>query len=277
MRIVKRAMLRVLAKFGHEVIRNPDGTYVILPATRLGLDPLNDIRQILGRPLTCAFDIGANVGETALQYAAAFRGAAIYSFEPDHETFKRLSGAVAHLSNVRLFNTAIGSRVGKATLFRNVYDGANSLLQTATNAEKYVFDAKYLEPIGTDSIDVMTLDDFCEQHHIKEIDLLKMDTQGYELEVLEGAKRTLGSIPVPLIYTEVNFVQYYESQPLFQDVYSYLYDLGYRLVGLYESGYLTHYYQVGGNALFVHERFGERKRIPSKIRIGPVSVHKWLH
>ena len=90
--------------------------------------------------------------------------------------------------------------------------------------------------------------------------------------MLRGAARML-SRPIPLIYTEITFIRYYVGQPLFPDVYQYLYDHGYRMVGLYESGFLTHYYQVGGNALFVHEKHGKR-RTQRIFRMGPVVIEK---
>jgi hypothetical protein len=80
------------------------------------------------------------------------------------------------------------------------------------------------------------------------------------------------SLCIPIVYMEVCFVRYYEGQPLFPEVYEYLYDRGYRLVGLYETGFLTHFYQVGGNALFVHESVGARPRGKTILRVGPIEL-----
>ena len=63
----------------------------------------------------------------------------------------------------------------------------------------------------------------------------------------------MNAAAVALVHMEVSFVGYYEGQPLFAEIYQFLYDRGYRFVSLYESGFLTHCYLVGGNALFVHE------------------------
>lgn len=271
-RIFKSQVHRALHAAGWQALRRADGSLDIRPLVRLGNDPIRDARYILGESVRTVFDIGANAGQTALRFAPAFPRATVYSFEPDPDTFRRLVAAVAHLPTVRPFNLALGSASGEARLFRFASDQTNSLLPKAHGAESYVADADCLRETGSVPVAVTTLDGVCEELRIARIDLLKMDTQGYELEVLRGAQRLLESGAIGLIYTELCFVRYYEHQPLFQDVYTFLYERGYRIVGLYESGFLTHCYQVGGNALFVHESHGLAKPATRQLRFGPVRV-----
>jgi len=117
-----------------------------------------------------------------------------------------------------------------------------------------------LKSVADVTVEVKSLDKFAQDFNIEPPDLLKADTQGYELEVLSGATAMLCGAHPPLLYLEVAFVHQYRNQPLFQDVYTWVYDRGYRLVGLYGRGYSTHYYQVGTDALFVHETMGARER-----------------
>ncbi len=219
---------------------------------------------ILGRPPACILDVGANDGETALRFSSAFPNATIYSFEPDPETFQRLVKRTGDVKNVHLVNAALGRTAGQTTLFRNRFDATNSLLRSAPGAQEFLVNPSLLDPVGSAVVKLDSVDHFCAQQDIVRIDVLKIDTQGYELEVLGGANQSLESRGVPLIYAEVSFVPYYEGQPLFDEVYRYAYSRGYRLVAIYESGYLTHYYQVGGNVLFVHESLGKRRRDGSK-------------
>jgi FkbM family methyltransferase len=269
----KRAIHNVLSTLGYGVTRRLDGSYEIERLLRFGADPIADVRQILGRPVGCVFDVGANVGHTALKYSAAFPGAAIYTFEPDREVFRQLQSAVRHLPHVHPVNAALGRAHGEATLFRSKFSETNSLRVKAAGAEQYVLDRASFDPVGSEVVDVMTVDDFCAAHHIDRIDLLKLDTQGHEIEVLAGAARMLSATSVPLIYAEVSFVPLYESQPLFPEVYQYLHVRGYRFVDLYESGFLTHYYQISGNALFVHESLGPRVKPAPRFRFGRVVIH----
>jgi FkbM family methyltransferase len=271
-RIFKSQIHRALHAAGWQALRRADGSLDIRPLVRLGSDHIRDARYILDDSVQTVFDVGANAGQTALRFAPAFPRATIYSFEPDPDTFRRLEAAVAHLPAVRPFNAALGRSSGEARLFRFASDETNSLLPKAQGAESYVADAGYLRETGSVAVAVTTLDRVCEELRLAKIDLLKLDTQGYELEILHGAQRLLESGSIGLIYTELCFVRYYENQPLFQDVYSFLYERGYRLVGLYESGFLTHCYQVGGNALFVHESIGSAKPATPHLRFGPVRV-----
>jgi hypothetical protein len=79
--------------------------------------------------------------------------------------------------------------------------------------------------------------------------------------VLKAVRRLLDSSAIELIYTEVCFVHLSEGQPLFPDIYNFLYDRGYRMVALYDSGSRqSHCYGPSGHVLFVHERFGSLQK-----------------
>lgn len=271
-RLIKKPLHRILNGLGWMALRGTDGTLELRPRVSLGDDPMRDIRYILGPSIQTVFDVGANEGQTVTRFARAFPEADIYSFEPDPNTFKRLSSAAAGIQRARLFNAAVGREPGEAQLFRFGLDETNSLLPKAAGADSFVVDASYLRETGTVPVSVTTIDAVGEASGISRIDLLKIDTQGYELEVLNGARRFLNSNSVATVFAEVCFVRYYENQPLFQDVYTFLYERGFRLVAIYESGFLTHCYQVGGNALFVHESVGQAKPLRTSFKIGPLKI-----
>lgn len=255
----KRNLLQAIGVFGYDVDKDSSGTgYTFQRRVVLGVDHLADVRTILGDKVHCVFDVGAHFGQTALQFADAFPRATVYSFEPDAHSYTRLCELARACPRIRPTNAAVGQRNGEATFFVNKFSQTNSLLKTSEVAREYLIYADQMDLQTTTTVNVLTLDGFCADHAIRSVDLLKIDTQGYELRVLEGAQGLLSGSAIPLIYLEVCFVPYYEDQPLFQHVYEYLYDRHYRLVGLYESGFRTHYYRVGGNALFVHETIGRR-------------------
>jgi hypothetical protein len=77
---------------------------------------------------------------------------------------------------------------------------------------------------------------------------LKLDAQGYELRILDESRTLVERLAIPLIYTEVCFVRIYEGQPIFPEIYQYLFERAYRLVWLYETSFRTHYYVVNGSA-----------------------------
>jgi FkbM family methyltransferase len=256
----KRAVLSLAAACGYDLERQGTcgGRYRLVRRSRLGEDPLRDAQQILRRSLKCIFDVGAHVGQSALAFADAFPVATVYSFEPAIDSFVRLADIAKDHHRIRAINSALGDYIGEAPFYINKFSQTNSILPTIASTQEFLVVPDQMNLQSIIHVNVMTLDRFCVDQRITKIDLLKIDTQGYELKVLEGGREFLRQNIIPLIYIEVCFVPYYENQPLFPEVYNYLYALGYRLVGLYESGFRTHYYRVGGNALFVHESVGKR-------------------
>ena len=82
-------------------------------------------------------------------------------------------------------------------------------------------------------MEITTLNSFCGTNHIDRIDLIKIDTQGYELKVLKGADKIISPTFARAVYVEVLFVELYEAQPYFLDIYKVLSERGFRLVGFY--------------------------------------------
>jgi FkbM family methyltransferase len=263
-RRLKRSILDFAVRAGYDIEKIPGAfpRYRFLKRLRLGEDPLWDAQTILGRDVECVFDVGAHVGQTAERLAASFPHAKIFSFEPDPNSFAKLSTVSRSNSRVEAINAAVGDAEGKATFFLNRFEMNSSLLKAAPNASQYLFNKNGMILESEIEVPVVSLDAFCTKRGISRIDLLKLDAQGYELRILDGAKQLLSRVAVPIIYLEVLFVRLYQDQPLFPDVYQYLFDRGYRLVWLYETSFHTHFYSLGANAVFIHESIGER--VPSQ-------------
>lgn len=177
------------------------------------------------------FDVGANTGRAARLFSRIFPGRPICSFEPGLEAFQELTAA-SDLPHVKKFNLALSDTDGDATL--NLFQGSqlNSLLPQAAAGERH---DRELIPKGTTSIKTMRLDTFCEQQGISKIEILKLDTQGFELHVLRGAERLLSSGAIKLIYLEIHFVPLYQGQPTASDIFNVIDKFGYGLVGYYDA------------------------------------------
>jgi FkbM family methyltransferase len=259
-RRVKRNIVDLALRAGYDLekVSGSAVPYRLFKRLDLGRDPLSDARIILAGQVHCVFDVGAHVGETAMRLVSAFPEARIYSFEPDPQSFDRLRAAANSVRRIEAVNAAVGDRDGKAAFFVNRFDQTSSLLETAPGASQYLWDQTGLERRSQIEVPVITLDRFCAARGITRIDVLKLDAQGYELRILDGTGARLNGEAIPLIYLEVCFVRIYEGQPLFPEIYRYLFDRGYRLVWLYDSSFRTHFYALGANALFVHESIGMR-------------------
>ena len=127
------------------------------------------------------FDIGANAGQTAKKFRQYFPGAFIYCFEPVLNTYNRLLNNVQSDTNIYTYNLAMGSVEGEQQIFHREDSEWNSLVEKLN--EKARTDGGQAEVISVD-----TVDNFVKTNGIKKIHLLKSDTEGFELEVILGAK-----------------------------------------------------------------------------------------
>ena len=217
---------------------------------RLGFSREADWKRLLPRgQASVIFDVGANVGQTALTFADLYPLATIYSFEPGPEAYRELCANTADTPRIQPVNAALGAQVGRAELFLNGAHVTNSLLDNDPGAGLYV-DPAFLAHRSTATVEVGTLDGFCGHRNIVRLDLLKIDAQGYELEILRGASRLIAERNAPLIYLEVSFVPIYRNQPLFPDIYEFMTEKGYKLAGLY-GACSNRNYLVSTDALFV--------------------------
>ena len=82
-----------------------------------------------------------------------------------------------------------------------------------------------------------TLDGYCAEQSIGRLDILKTDTQGYDLEVLAGAAGLLDGHRVGLIFMEISYADVYERGPGLDEVYGFLRDRGFFLVSFYNFAF----------------------------------------
>jgi len=171
---------------------------------RFGNDPWLDVNRLSrawGKAILTVFDVGANDGATLVEMLPAFPVATVHSFEPLRETFERLKARVSD-PRAQLHNLALGEICGPVPFY--VYgsqgDGSlmNSLTPDAGFARRGGWEPKIVE------VQSLTLDAFCESEKIDRIDVLKMDTEGFDLAVLRGSERMLREARVDFVYLEFN-------------------------------------------------------------------------
>jgi FkbM family methyltransferase len=179
------------------------------------------------RPLV--FDVGANVGQTVQAFRKAFREPQIYSFEPSPTTFALLRMNTATIPDVHVWNRALGSSGGQMTLQENDRPEMTSFLPLSTFGWGSV--------IKQTRIEVDTVDDFCREQHIDRIDILKSDTQGYDLEVFKGAERMFQENRIGFVFSEVIFNDMYKNLPPMSQIYDFLISRNFLLVSFYELAY----------------------------------------
>jgi FkbM family methyltransferase len=149
-----------------------------------------------------AFDVGANAGIYSLAALAAQPNVTVYAFEPTPEIAARLR-ASAKLNgldhHLHVHEVAVLNKNGQASLKR--FRG-----ELGTN-EGMNFISRDLGESGTERVQAVCLDQFCKDHSIAYIDLMKIDIQGHEYSALEGAECLIRSGHVGIIFLELNWTK----------------------------------------------------------------------
>lgn len=203
-----------------------------LGARRKDLDPYLATRALVTADAPVIFDVGANVGATARRYRALFPRAAIHCFEPYPPSFARLSAALSGDALVSLHPTALSSAPGRALLNVNRNAETNSLLPSDRRAERY-WGEGLLETESEIEVPLQTLDGFCAERSIAGIDVLKIDVQGAEYSVLEGADALLAAARIGVIYMEVIIAPTYVGQRRLVDYLALASEKNYELFDFY--------------------------------------------
>lgn len=196
------------------------------------------------------FDIGANTGQSAERYQEVLPGAQLFCFEPLPEAATVLRKKYSERSSVRVFETAIGDRIGSETLHTNPdWAATSSLLERPQGGGHYYPWGAVLETEV--QVAITTLENVSNEIGIDHVTILKMDVQGSEMKVLRGAANLLANCAIDIVYTEVVFVPAYDGQPLVHDLAHLLDEYGYSWFGLYNLAYTTEGQLRCGDAIFV--------------------------
>ncbi len=194
---------------------------------------ISELIDSLDRPLVFV-DCGARGGIQNI-LSRAVPGAIVIGFEPDKAECERLRRAAPE--NHRYFPVAAGKRKEIRTLYLTANPSCSSLLKPDFELWNRLLDCEaFIEIQAEQAVETVTLDGFLPESGIKDVDLLKLDTQGTELDILQGAEFFLSSTILGVI-TEVEFSPMYQDQAVFSDVDSYLRQFGFMLFDLSRHRY----------------------------------------
>jgi FkbM family methyltransferase len=175
-------------------------------------------------------DVGSNIGQFARTARGLFPTAQIYSFEPLPDCFAALTQRFASDAKFRAFQVALGPSDSKVTFHQNEYSPSSSLLEMETLHQKSF---PYAASQSEVTVPMRRLDDMLATFDLAEDILLKLDVQGYEDRVLDGAQRILRQSK--LVITEVSFEPLYRDQVLFDAIYRRLIADGFSYHGNWEQ------------------------------------------
>jgi len=182
------------------------------------------------------FDVGANIGGYSTLLTEIFpENSTIYSFEPSKTTFATLQSNTKDLKNIHLVNRGLSNEKKAVNLYSDRDNSGEASIY------KRRLDHFNVEQTLKEVIQLGTIDDYCEENNIKTIDLLKMDVEGNELKVLDGALNMLASKRIRFIQFEFGGCNI-DSRTFFQDFY-YLLNKDFQLYRIVQDGLfpINHY------------------------------------
>lgn len=167
-------------------------------------------------------DIGANTGQFVGQAHYLFPEARIFAFEPLPDCFQELLLNTSTIKNQISFNLGLGDEKGTFPFERNLFTPSSSFLKMAElHKEAYSF-TKQTETV---QVNMDRLDSVAKTLLIEEPLLVKIDVQGFEDKVLRGGRETIEK--AHMVVVETSYVTLYENQPLFDDIYQIMKEMGF--------------------------------------------------
>jgi FkbM family methyltransferase len=158
------------------------------------------------RKLKCCFDVGANIGLTSIVMAYYSPDVSVMAFEPSPINYQYLHDNIeraGYLARVRLHRVALGNRTGEINFREEPEFRAISRIANESDGPGI-------------AVPITTIDEFVASQKIHEIDFIKIDVEGYETEVIQGARNTIFRLRPRFIFEFAEFAikQYRNADPV---------------------------------------------------------------
>ena len=216
----------------------------------------NFIKNILGNKLSFVLDVGSHHGETIKILNKYFKINSIFGFEPSRNNFSKLNRYIldAKIQNVEIFNFACGKE-NKEEILNYSAESSSSTINKINENSKYFkkkkliiqgfSSAKFFKP---EKIQVKKLDDFLVLNNKKIIDLVKIDTEGYEIDVLIGMEENLNN--TKMIYFEHHYDNMIQKNYTFSDINNFLNKNGFLQKGKFKMPFRKTFEYI-----YINERY----------------------
>lgn len=211
--MLKRFLIRIVNFLGFDIYRKPGKFY------------LYKLQLLQQHQINCILDVGANIGQYSMKLRKYGYSGKIISFEPQLKTFQQLSENSKVYKDWTVYNYALGSENTEAEINISANTESSSILDIK---EIHVDAAPSSKYVGKENIIIKKLDSIYDELELRTQNVfLKIDTQGFEMEVLKGAENVLDKIIG--LQLEMSITEMYNNEPLYDEIISYLKNNGFKL------------------------------------------------
>lgn len=214
---------------GLRLLRYSNGRRGLFHGVAMTLEHIPALNDLTPRTIV---DVGSNRGQFSLLCTELFPGAEIFSFEPLSGPANIQKNLFRGVRNHQLFVSAIGENSGQADMNVSRHDDSSSLLPIGDQQTK-IFPGT--EKVNVETVKLGILSEFLEADSIARPALLKIDVQGYELNVLKGCGELLGQFEH--CYIECSYRELYEGQALAHEIVAFMSAAGFSVVEKFNSQY----------------------------------------
>lgn len=247
---MKKFLQKLINIFGYKVSK-------IKTIEKHDLDRI--IKYICEKQHPIIFDVGANRGQSIERFKKMYKDCAIHSFEPGNAECDEIRSNYKNDKSIFVNNVGVGEKEEirefninaktthssfKQLLEKTAWIKKRSEVQKIKN-EKYT--------ISKELKQIITLDDYVNLNGIKNIDILKIDTQGYDDKVIAGAKNLIKENKIKIIQIEIIFSEIYENPLNIYDIEKFLIPNGYKLFGFSNAGSLESHHIFQSDFIYISE------------------------
>ena len=192
-------------------------------------DVINFFKKKITSDIINLIDVGAHHGETIKLFNIQFNIHNIYAFEPSYKNFKVLEKKTKNIknTNLRIYNYGIGETEGLFDFNESVESQSSTLVKINYKSNYYKrkknllrFFKKEQDLFFTTKVNIKALGKFLEEKKIKNVEILKIDTEGYDFNVIKSLKNNIGLIKY--IYFEHHFHNMLSKDYTFTQVHKFL-------------------------------------------------------
>jgi FkbM family methyltransferase len=196
--------------------------------------------------MSIIFDVGANIGQSVDRFRPYFPNALIHCFEPSKSAYETLRSRYEGDKLLFSHNIAIGSEDGEKLIYIST---DSSELNTFIPNSDSRFDKK-------ENVKIKTIDSIITEFSINLIDILKIDVQGWEPAVLQGAANSIIDGKIKFVFIECGFNENSTEMTSISIINSELMKNGFKFCGIYDQFRWGDKREVYfANALYMHKSF----------------------
>ena len=193
------------------------------------------IKNKFSRPIVI-FDVGAHYGESIKLFLKKLNIEKIYSFEASPQNFKVLKNNIYNIQSnkVEIYNFGLGEDNSDSFINQTIETSSSTINELNKNSKYFEKKLKILNVkkkgyfYNKLPIQIITLDYFIEKNNIQNVDLIKIDTEGYEFNIMKGLSKY--SSKIKLIYFEHHYDDMIIKNYKFGDIHQLLTQKGFKMI-----------------------------------------------